>query len=105
MTVLPQMHRNLHGETVSYGIVVQLCLEKNEKELATLLPFFSSLGLPLTSKELGMDNAEDPRFWEGLRRTCAPGSAVHSLPFPVDEQKIYRAMREADERARPFKTR
>jgi glycerol dehydrogenase len=105
MTVLPQMHRNLHGETVSYGIVVQLCMEKNERELAILLPFFSSLGLPLTSKELGMDNAEDPRFWEGLRRTCAPGSAVHSLPFPVDEQKVYRAMLEADERAREFKTR
>ena len=103
MTVLPQMHRNLHGETVSYGIVVQLCLEKNEKELAILLPFFSSIGLPLTLKELGMDNAEDPLFWEGLRRTCAPGSAVHLLPFPVDEQKIYRAMLEADERAGQFK--
>jgi glycerol dehydrogenase len=102
MSVLPQMHRNLHGETVSYGIIVQLCMEKNEKELAIMLPFFSSLGLPLTSKELGMDNAEDPCFWEGLRRTCAPGSGVHSLPFPVDEQKIYRAMLEADERARQF---
>lgn len=102
MSILPQVHQNLHGEIVSYGIVVQLCMEKNEKELAVLLPFFSTLGLPLTSKELGMDNTEDPRFWEGLRRTCAPGSAVHSLPFPVDEQKIYRAMLEADERARQF---
>jgi len=103
MTVLPQMHRNLHGETVSYGIIVQLCMEKNEKELAILLPFFSSIGLPLTSKELGMDNAEDPLFWEGLRRTCAPGSAAHFLPFPVDEQKIYRAMLETDERVGQFK--
>ena len=105
MTVLPQMHRNLHGETVSYGIIVQLCMEKNEKELAILLPFFSSLGLPLASRDLGMDNAEDPLFWEGLRRTCAPGSAVHSLPFPVHEQKVYQAMREADERARQFNQR
>jgi len=103
MTVLPQMHRNLHGETVSYGILVQLCMERNEKELAILLPFFGSIGLPLTAKELGMDNAEDPLFWEGLRRTCAPGSPVHLLPFPVDEQKIYRAMLEADERAGKFK--
>jgi len=25
---------------------------------------------------------------------------VHNMPFPVDEQKLYRAMMEADERAR-----
>ncbi|HSR11001.1 MAG TPA: iron-containing alcohol dehydrogenase family protein [Thermodesulfobacteriota bacterium] len=100
LTVLPQVHENLHGEMVSFGILVQLCLEKNEKELAILLPFFTSLGLPTTLKSLGLSNVEDPLFWEGLKRTCAPGSSVHNLPFPVDEQKLYKAMLEADERAR-----
>ena len=100
LTVLPQVHQNLHGEMVSFGIIVQLCLEKNEKELQVLLPFFSKLGLPLTLKSLGLTNVEDPLFWEGLKRTCAKGSSVHNLPFPVDEQKLYHAMMEADERAR-----
>ena len=103
MTVLPQVHRNLHGEMVSYGILVQLCLEKNEKELSRLLPFFSHLGLPITLKNLGLTNSEDPLFWEGLKRTCAKGSSVHNMPFPVDEQKLHRAMLEADERARGAK--
>lgn len=103
LTVLPQVHRNLHGEMVSFGVVVQLCLEKNEKELKTILPFFSQLGLPLTLKELGMSNVEDPLFWEGLKRTCAPGSSVHNMPFPVDEKKLYQAMLEADERAKAFR--
>lgn len=103
LTVLPQVHQNLHGEMVAYGILVQLCLEKNEKELNIMLPFFSRLGLPLTLKDLGLANLEDPLFWEGLRRTCVKGSSVHNLPFPVDEQKLYRAMIEADERARSFK--
>ena len=84
---------------VAYGVLVQLCLEKNETELNLLLPFFSGLGLPLTLKDLGLSNLEDPLFWEGLKRTCAKGSSVHNLPFPVDEQKLYRAMLEADERA------
>ena len=100
MTVLPQVRQNLHGEMVAYGVVVQLCLEKNEEELKLILPFFSQLGLPLTLKELGMTNVEDPLFWEGLKRTCAPGSSVHNMPFPLDEQKLYQAMLEADERAR-----
>lgn len=99
LTVLPQVHRNLHGEMVSYGILVQLCLEKNEEEMKVLLPFFRRLGLPITLKDLGLSNLEDPRFWEGLKRTCEKGSSVHNLPFPVDEQKLYRAMMEADERA------
>ncbi len=103
LTVLPQVHENLHGEMVAYGIIVQLCLEKNEKELKVILPFFSQLGLPIALKDLGLSNMEDPLFWEGLKRTCAKGSSVHNLPFPVDEQKLYRAMLEADERARSVK--
>jgi len=103
MTVLPQIHQNLHGEMVSFGIIVQLCLEKNEEELKMILPFFSRLALPLTLKQLGLSNVEDPLFWEGLRRTCAQGSSVHNMPFPVDEKKLYQAMLEASGRAEAFK--
>lgn len=100
LTVLPQVHQTLHGEMVAFGIFVQLCLEKNEKELKVILPFFSRLGLPITLKDLGLSNVEDPLFWEGLKRTCVKGSSVHNLPFPVDEQKLCQAILEADERAR-----
>jgi glycerol dehydrogenase len=103
LTVLPQVHQNLHGEMVSFGIIVQLCLERNEKELKVLLPFFSRLGLPITLKSLGLTNVEDPLFWEGLKRTCVKGSSVHNMPFPVDEEKLYRGMLEADERARAIR--
>ncbi len=103
LTVLPQVHQNLHGEMVSFGIIVQLCLEKNERELKVLLPFFSRLGLPMSLKSLGLTNVEDPLFWEGLKRTCVKGSSVHNMPFPVDEQKLYRGMLEADERARAIR--
>jgi glycerol dehydrogenase len=88
---------------VSFGVVVQLCLEKNEKELNAILPFFSRLGLPLTLKELGISNVEDPLFWEGLKRTCAPGTGVHNMSFPVDEKMLYQGMLEADERAKAFR--
>lgn len=103
LTVLPQIHQNLHGEMVAYGTIVQLCLEKNENELKVLLPFYSQLGLPLTLKEIGLTNAEDPLFWEGLKRTCAPGSSAHNMPFPIDEKKLYQAMLEASERAEEFR--
>ncbi len=98
MTALPQIHHHLHGEVVSYGLVVQSCLEKNEEELGRLIPFFSELGLPLTLEELGIHDVEEPLFREGLRRTCAKGSSVHNLPVPVDEQNLLRAIQEVEER-------
>jgi glycerol dehydrogenase len=100
LTVLPQLHHNLHGEVVSWGIVVQLCLEKKEQELEAVLPFFHQTGIPLTLKKLGFSNVEDPLFWEGLKRTCVKDSPAHNLGLPVDEQRLYKAIMEADERAK-----
>jgi glycerol dehydrogenase len=98
MTVLPQTHRHLHGEVVSYGLVVQACLGKNEEELERLIPFFSRLGLPLTLEALGIQSVKDPLFREGLRRTCAEGSSAHNLPFAVDEKSLLQAIQEVEER-------
>jgi len=103
LTVMPQAHHHLHGEMVSWGTLVQLCLEKNEEELKVLLPLFARLEMPITLKDLGMTNLEDPLFWEGLKRTCAKGSSVHFMPFPVDENKLAAAILEADERAKAWK--
>ena len=103
LTVMPQAHHHLHGEMVSWGTLVQLCLEKNEEELNLLLPLFARLEMPITLKDLGMTNLEDPLFWEGLKRTCAKGSTVHLMPFPVDEKKLAAAILEADERAKAWK--
>ncbi len=102
LTVMPQAHLHLHGEWVSWGILVQLCLEKNEEELRTLFPFFAQLGIPITLKALDMTNLEDPLFWEGLKRTCVKGSSVHFMPFPVDEKKLVAAILETDERAKAY---
>lgn len=103
LTILPQVHQNLHGEMVAFGVIVQLCLEKNEEELQKILPFFAKLGLPLTLPELGLTNLEDPLLGEGLRRTCAPGSSAHNMPFPVKEEKLFQAMLEADERGKAWR--
>jgi glycerol dehydrogenase len=100
LMVLPQVHRNLHGEMVSFGIVVQLCLEKNEKELEVILPFFAKIGLPLTLEELGLENMEDPLFGEGLKYTCAKVNAIQHMPFIIDEKILNRAICEANDRGK-----
>ena len=98
LTVLPQIHHYLHGEVVSYGLVVQSCLEGNEKELNRLISFFALLGLPCTLQELGIHSTQDPLFREGLRRTCAPGSSAHNLSCPVDEDRLLQVICEVENR-------
>ncbi len=97
MTVLPQIRRRLHGEVVSYGLVVQAHMEEKQEEVERLTGFFSWLGLPVALKDMDITGVEDPLFQEGLRRTCAPGGAAHNLPFPVDEARLLRAIREVEE--------
>jgi glycerol dehydrogenase-like iron-containing ADH family enzyme len=78
--------------------VVQCCLEGHFDEAARLIPFFDALGLPLTLAELGLEDREDPRFKEGLRRTCAPGGSAHNITVPVDEARLLGAILDAGER-------
>jgi glycerol dehydrogenase len=103
MTVLPSIHEDLHGEVVAFGMLVQLCLEKKEKDFDVIMSFLGRLAMPLTLQSLGFSNLDDPLFREGLRRTCASGSSVHNMPFPVHEQSLLNAMKEADERVRAFR--
>jgi uncharacterized oxidoreductase len=99
MTVLPQIRSRLHGEVVSYGLVVQACLSGKGEEVDRLADFFSRLGLPVTLKDLDIPSVEDPLFKEGLRRTCAAGGSAHNLPFPVNEERLLRAICEVEESA------
>jgi glycerol dehydrogenase len=95
-------HRFLHGEVVAFGILVQLCLEKKEGELDTALSFFSRLGLPMTLREIGIEDPEDPVLWESLERTCAEGSTVHNMPFQVSAPMLYQALLETEARVKAF---
>jgi len=103
MTVLPAIHEDLHGEVVAFGMLVQLCLEKKEKDFEELLSFLKCLEMPLTLQSLGFTDQNDSLFKEGLRRTCAPGSSVHNMPFPIDEKNLLAAMQETDDRVRAFR--
>ncbi|MFO7709121.1 MAG: iron-containing alcohol dehydrogenase family protein [Desulfobacterales bacterium] len=105
LTIMPAVHNLLHGEMVSYGLIVQLCLEEKKGELKRLIPFFIQLGLPLTTEEIGIHDLSDPLFLQGLKRTCAQGGSAHNLSVPVSEKSLLAAIREADRRVKRMKRR
>ncbi len=98
LTQLPESHGILHGEKVAFGILVQLRLEemiqgKAINDRFNLLAFYSAIGLPMTLDDLGLGAVNDDALLEAAAFACKPGSDIHHLPFPVNSQQVFEAMK------------
>lgn len=86
----------LHGETVGFGLLFQRCLLGDREEAAALAVFLRGLGLPLTLADL-VERDLPPAGRAALARLLLrPRSGIHSLPRPVSEAGILRALEEAE---------
>ncbi len=55
-TTIPKVeHNHLHGEIVSYGVLVQLMLDQKMDDLNKLLAFYRQINLPTSYKDFGLE--------------------------------------------------
>jgi glycerol dehydrogenase len=111
--VLEPARHSLHGEIVSFGIVVQLIMERKnassdqkemiDQEIEKLMKLYSDLELPLTLSEIGLSDFDSQQLKVATRKICKKGSSIHRLPFPVNEEMVYDALLETDKRGKEFK--
>lgn len=99
LTHLLQSHATLHGEKVSYGILVQLRLEEmiqGSMLAATsrqqLLSFYSEIGLPMSLADLGLTDVTLSDLQRSAELACRPNSDIHHLPFAVTPTQLMAAM-------------
>jgi glycerol dehydrogenase len=92
-------HHSIHGEKVSYGILVQLRLEEmiQGNQLAAtarqqLLKFYAEIGLPQKLGDLGLDNITLAQLQKGAEIALNPNSDIHRLPFAVALEQLMAAM-------------
>jgi len=95
-TVVEDCHKMLHGEKVAFGVLVQLVLEKADKELAEVLVFCRQLGLPVSLKELGITAAVGEKVMATAEASCAEGETIYNMPSAVTPQDVYVAIMVAD---------
>ncbi len=58
-TTIPKVeHNHLHGEIVSYGVLVQLMLDNKMDELVKLLAFYREIDLPTSYRCFGLKRAD-----------------------------------------------
>ena len=94
-TVIPSVEHNghLHGEVVSYGILVLLTVDKKFEERDKLFQFSRSIGLPTCLADIDATPDDLPI----VAKKALAGIDVRVWPYPVDEQLIINGIMEMEE--------
>ena len=93
---IPGTEKYYHGEMVAFGILFQLVLENDrEDELDEVMDLLTTLDLPVTLEQLGVDPT--PENLEIITsRICDGNSGVDAEPFLVTHDTVYNALISAD---------
>ena len=104
LTVLPECHHMYHGEKVAFGTISQMVLENvSSEDLEEVIGFCIEVGLPVTLKELGLEEVTDEKIMAVAEAACAPNDTLHNMPFAVTPETVAAAIKAADAYGRYFK--
>jgi uncharacterized oxidoreductase len=92
ISVLSETHQLLHGIKVAYGLLVQAALME-DGSLNELIPKFRELDLPLGLKDLGVDPDDEKNLRRFIEASLIPSESIHYLPFPVDPERLLKAIK------------
>ena len=97
LTTAAATHSFLHGEKVSFGLVVQLVVEgRPAEEVNQVIRFCRSVGLPTTLAELKLRADDVATLQTVAERTVADGETAHNEPFDVRADMILDGILAAD---------
>ncbi|WP_060679495.1 glycerol dehydrogenase [Virgibacillus halodenitrificans] len=93
MTAVPSLHHAQHGEKVVFGLLTQLVLESApQEEIEEVIYFIKEVGLPLTLKDLGLDEFREEEWRSVAEAACAEGDTMGNMPHPVTPDDVYQAI-------------
>jgi glycerol dehydrogenase len=97
LTAVPETRPYLHGEKVAFGVLVQLVLEgQPHSVMGEVLRFSTSVGLPVTLTEIGLERMTPDMLERIAQRSTATGETIHNEPFDVHPEMVADAIRAAD---------
>ena len=96
-TGIPRDGSHLHGEVVSFGVLVLHAYTGNEAELARYAAFNKQMGLPVTLAELDLDESHLERIAELAQNT---NEWKQANPAPFSPGKFIEAIKVADAHGR-----
>ncbi|MFD1900541.1 iron-containing alcohol dehydrogenase family protein [Enterococcus termitis] len=91
LTILPESHKQLHGNKVAYGVLVQLVIEDKWDEIEQLIPFYQQLKLPISLKEMQM-TLTDEEYQRVAERAAEPHETIHYMKEKITPNVVKNAM-------------
>lgn len=82
--------KNLHGNVVAYGVLVQLAVDGELEEAKEVKQFLQSLEIKTTLEEMGA--VLDREVLEVVLKETVTGPDMDHIPYPVTEDMVYQAM-------------
>lgn len=98
MTALSETHISLHGEKVIFGLIAQFLLEKrSEIEITRLIRTLNELNLPITLKQLGIDEiSSSTKIKEIATGIKLNQDALRDLEFEINSDLVEEAIKRAN---------
>ena len=97
LTTVAATHDYLHGEKVAFGLVTQLVLEGQPRDVVDpVLGFAREVGLPITLAEIGLAEVSAEDLTAIATRATAVGDSMHNEPFDVSPAMVADAVMAAD---------
>ncbi|GAB7020922.1 hypothetical protein JCM18750_37840 [Halostagnicola bangensis] len=94
---LEATHDATYGEKVTIGTIAQLVLEGHDDAFVEdVAGFASSVGLPTTLAEIGLDDPSSEDLAVVADAACADEETIHNEPFPVSPDNVRDALVSAD---------
>ena len=82
---------NLHGNVVSYGVLVQLAVDGEVEQAKEVKAFLKQLGIRTTLAEMGVKL--DRTLLEPVLKETVTGPDMEHIPYPINEDMIFEAMK------------
>ena len=82
----------LHGQVVSFGVLVLHAFTGNDAELDRIARFNRSIGLPVTLAEIGLTEDDLPQ----IAREATKTNEWKNLPYPTMTEQFIEAVKKAD---------
>ncbi|MEI5994656.1 iron-containing alcohol dehydrogenase family protein [Candidatus Enterococcus mansonii] len=95
LTILPESHQQLHGNKVAYGVLVQLVIENKWSEIEQLIPFYHSLDLPISLKEMKMYLSQE-EYNRVAKRAAESHETIHYMKETITPEVVKTAMMELE---------
>ncbi|MDY2987084.1 MAG: iron-containing alcohol dehydrogenase family protein [Peptoniphilus sp.] len=99
-TAIPREKEYLHGELVSFGVLVLHAYAEQFDELDKIARFNKSIGLPITLEDVGLTYDDLEKMAEAAPNTTEWKSSVTN---PLTKERFIEAMKTADEYGKKLK--